>query len=71
MNPRKDVEQTTPTPPSFSEPRCWHVLLSGVRERLRRLVDHGEPALWARRAAGAILVAFGLAVLVRDLVGGR
>ena len=29
-----------------------------------------SPALWARRAAGAALILFGLAVLVSNLVGG-
>ena len=47
------------------------VLMSATRGRLRELVDEREPALWARRAAGAILVAYGLAVLVSGLVGGR
>jgi hypothetical protein len=70
MSPRTKVEQTTATPPPYSR-ALWHVLMSAARGYLRELIHHGEPALWARRAVGAILVAFGLAVLVSGLAGGR
>ncbi len=62
MNPKTSVEQ-----------RILGRQLHGAhdaRDRLFKLIEGGELNVWAQRAAGAALVAFGLAVLFSGLVGG-
>ncbi len=42
----------------------------GARGQFFKLIEGAELQVWAQRAAGAALVAFGLAVLVSSLVCG-
>lgn len=70
MNPKTSVGHRHPDVPVRSASRAWRTLDESASRQFLDLVDRGQLPAWARPAAGAGLVALGLAALVSNLVGG-